>query len=304
MFCKKCGRQLKDGAQFCTYCGEKAVMPKSTVQIDAKEPEPEVERVEIPVQEVEETYDFDSVDESDTSRNLLPVIILGVVVIATILTVVGYVLLSGHSDEAGETMESSMDDESESKPEPLPDEPEEEDTETPEVQEEEAETEEELPTEEPEETSEEGVHTYELLVGDVTWTQAYEDCIARGGHLVRINSEEEYQAILQQISQEDKNSIKFWLGGMRDADSHEYHWVYEDGSHSDEILNGDDKYVSYWMSGEPSYEDEAIGSQEMYMNMFFMKKEDRWVWNDVPDDLIAAVNTYTGAVGYICEYEE
>lgn len=23
MFCKKCGKQLKDGAQFCQYCGER-----------------------------------------------------------------------------------------------------------------------------------------------------------------------------------------------------------------------------------------------------------------------------------------
>lgn len=40
------------------------------------------------------------------------------------------------------------------------------------------------------------------------------------------------------------------------------------------------------------------------MNMFHMRSEDRWVWNDAPDDLIAAVNTYSGTVGYICEYEE
>lgn len=160
-------------------------------------------------------------------------------------------------------------------------------------------------TEVEEEPNEEGIHTYELIVRDVTWTEAYEDCLSRGGHLVRINSYDEYQAILQQIHTEDKDNIKFWLGGTRgSADSYDYHWVYEDGSYGDEVLNRDDKYSSCWLSGEPSYEDEAVGTQELYMNMFYMKKEDRWVWNDVPDDLIAAVNTYAGTIGYICEYEE
>lgn len=300
MFCKKCGQKLKDGAQFCTNCGEKVVMPKSTVQTEPKEHE--VRHAEVPVPEVEETYDSESADESDTSVNLLPVIIIGIVIAVAVLAAVGYFLLSSHRDEPEETMEPLESEQAE--PETSPDEPEKEDIETSTAPEEEAEPEEEAPAEEPEEVIEEGIHTYELIVSDVTWTQAYEDCISRGGHLVRINSEEEYQAILQQISQEDKGNIKFWLGGTRDADSHEYHWAYEDGSYGDEVLNSDDKYASYWLSGEPSYEDEAVGSQEMYMNMFYMKKEDRWVWNDVPDDLIAAVNTYAGTVGYICEYEE
>ena len=303
MFCKKCGRQLKDGAQFCIYCGEKVVMPKSTVQTETKEPE--VRHAEMPVPEVEETYGSESADESDTSVNLLPVIIIGIVIVVAVLAVVGYFLWSSRSEESEETMDESVSqEESEPETEISSDESKAEDTEAPNTQEELSEPEEEAPAEEPEEVIEEGIHTYELIVSDVTWTQAYEDCIARGGHLVRINSEEEYQAILQQISQEDKNNIKFWLGGRRNADSHEYRWAYEDRTYGDEVLNGDDKYASYWLSGEPSYEDEAVGSQEMYMNMFYMKKEDRWVWNDVPDDLIAVVNTYAGTVGYICEYEE
>ncbi len=298
MFCKKCGQKLKDGAQFCTNCGEKVIVPKASVQTERSVQEleramiRESEHINVPEPEPEE----------DTSRNLLPLIIAGIVVILIAAAVLGYLILAGRSDDAEETMEESVCQE-EPEPEVISDEPETEDTESPEVQEEVPEPEEELPAEEPEEVSEEGVHTYELLVGDVTWTQAYEDCIARGGHLVRINSEEEYQAILQQIRQEDKNNIKFWLGGRREADSHEYRWAYEDGSHGDEVLNQDEKYASYWLSGEPSYEDTAVGSQEMHMNMFYIKKEDRWVWNDAPDDLLAVVNAYAGTVGYICEYE-
>ena len=286
MFCKKCGRPLKDGAQFCTNCGEKAMMLKASIQ--------EPERAGIPEPEMKE----------NTSGSLFPLIIAGILVAVIIASALGYFLLAGRSDEAEETMEAFADQETEPETEILPEEPDAEASEVPAVQEEESEPKSEIPDEEPEEVSEEGIHTYELIVSDVTWTQAYGDCISRGGHLVRINSEEEYQVILQQINQEDKNNIKFWLGGRRDADAHECHWAYEDGSSGDEVLNGDEKYASYWLSGEPSYEDEAVGSQEMYMNMFHMRSEDRWVWNDAPDDLIAAVNTYSGTVGYICEYEE
>lgn len=155
-----------------------------------------------------------------------------------------------------------------------------------------------------EKRDETSIHTYELIVEDVTWTQAYQNCLDKGGYLVRINSDEEYQAILQQIGDEDKKNIKFWLGGARSSEeSGDYRWVYEDGTYGDIILNEEDPYLSYWLSGEPSFFDEA-GDVEMYMNMFYVSKEGRWVWNDVADDLIAVVDFYVGTVGYICEYEE
>lgn len=154
-------------------------------------------------------------------------------------------------------------------------------------------------------TDESGIHTYELIVDDVTWTEAYLACLARGGHLVRINSEEEYQAIVQQIGEEEKGKIMFWLGGTRSAaDVYEYRWIYEDGTYGSEILNEDEPYSHYWLDGEPSFYDESILQDEMYMNMFYVSKEQRWVWNDVPDDLIAIAEFYSGMIGYICEYED
>lgn len=47
MFCKKCGKQLKDGAQFCQYCGERVTAPGAAAS--GKEPEsvqPEIKRQE------------------------------------------------------------------------------------------------------------------------------------------------------------------------------------------------------------------------------------------------------------------
>lgn len=162
---------------------------------------------------------------------------------------------------------------------------------------------EEVPAEvEPGSVVEVGVNTYELIVADMTWTEAYYDCLDRGGHLVRITSDEEYQAILQQIEAEDKKNILFWLGGARNDDSG-YYWIYEGGYFGSEVLNEDEKYASYWMENEPSFHDDAVGMDETRMNMFWRSSSGRWVWNDVPDDILSAAEFYAGKLGYICEYE-
>ena len=42
---------------------------------------------------------------------------------------------------------------------------------------------------------------------------------------------------------------------------------------------------------------------ERYMNMFYVKKENRYIWNDVANDIIKVVPGYEGKVGYIVEIE-
>lgn len=158
-------------------------------------------------------------------------------------------------------------------------------------------------TQEPEEDEEDtAIHRYELIVEDVTWLGAWQACRQRGGYLVHINSEEEYNAIMDQILREDKRKIIFWLGASRAGDSHDYHWVNEDGSYGKEIINNNPVYDDFWLEGEPSYESE--GEPELYLNMFYRSDEDRMVWNDAPGDLIAVVSSYEGMIGYICEYED
>ena len=154
-----------------------------------------------------------------------------------------------------------------------------------------------------------GVHTYELIVSDVTWTEAYEQCLRMGGHLVRINSDEEYNVILNQIYSEGKEKIKFWIGGYRDEND-DYRWVYNDSYEDrfplifgDVVINSDPMYKDYWLDGEPSLYDETTESDEDRMNMFYIKSLDRWVWNDVPDDVLSVASSYSGSMGYICEYE-
>lgn len=157
--------------------------------------------------------------------------------------------------------------------------------------------------EDTEENDETEIHEYELFVDDVSWSEAYQACLDRGGYLVRINTEEEYDEILDQIYGEEKENIKFWIGGARGKDR-KYHWVYgEDKEFGEDILNKDSQYMDYWLEGEPSFVDEATDTKENRMNMFYMKNLDEWVWNDVPDDILEAASFYAGTIGYICEYE-
>lgn len=144
-----------------------------------------------------------------------------------------------------------------------------------------------------------GINRYEIVIKDSTWTQAWQECIAKGGHLVHFDTLDEYDHVKGLISSRYSN-IKFWIGGARPAGSYEYHWINGDGTYQTAVINSPE-YTSLWMQGEPSFSDEGI--EEQYMNIFYYKKENRWVWNDVPNDIIAIVNTYAGKVGYICEYE-
>lgn len=149
-----------------------------------------------------------------------------------------------------------------------------------------------------------GIHEYELVVADISWSEAYAQCLQCGGHLVRINSDDEYVAILQQIRQEDKENIKFWIGGSRRDDEYNYYWIYgDDYSIGNVSINNNSSYENYWLEGEPTFFDETTEAIENRMNMFYMKSIDRWVFNDVPDDILSVASFYAGTVGYICEYE-
>lgn len=145
-------------------------------------------------------------------------------------------------------------------------------------------------------------YRYEFLVDDVTWYEAYKDCIARGGHLVTIESPEEFEILTGQLMEQEMERYLFWMGGMRLNDSWEYHWVDEAGNMGETLLNGEDAeaYREYWLEGEPSYQ--SGDSQERFVMMFYMSDQERWVWNDTSDDPLAEAPFYEGRIAYICEY--
>lgn len=301
MFCKNCGKQVKDDAVFCTNCGMKIVMPSEAQSTPS-------------MQVISNTQSFQNVQPpvSIQPPNYNPVNrkkfswIIPTALVACVLVIIGVFLfvIYWYQDADEETVfindfntlksESSEDNFSS-------------DTEHQYImfdyEEADEGNEEQKNLEDTEEMQENEVHTYELIVADVTWAEAYRLCIERGGYLVRINSDMEMQIILQQIGTEDKNNIKFWIGGARDDSSYTYRWIYENTDYEGEDLNNNKKYASYWLDGEPSYMDDSIGTTEMYMNMFYVKSQERWVWNDTVNNILEVLPEYSGTIGYICEYE-
>lgn len=146
-------------------------------------------------------------------------------------------------------------------------------------------------------------YRYEFLVGNVTWYEAYEDCIARGGHLVTVDSPEEFEILTEQLMEQDMERYIFWMGGMRLENSQDYHWVDEDGNLGEMILNGEGaaEFQSYWLEGEPSYQ--SGDTQERFMMLFYKQDQAGWVWNDATDEILSEAPFYEGRIAYICEFE-
>lgn len=151
---------------------------------------------------------------------------------------------------------------------------------------------------------ESGIHRYEYYFLDDTWERAFQECIDRGGHLVRFNTQEEYEYVLDQIDTEEFRHYQFYIGGRRDLGQEDYCWVDNANAFSGEKLNDPNVWCSgNWMKNEPSFEDDSLDLEEHVMNLFYYKGENRWVWNDVPNNLPDAIPENRGKIGYICEFE-
>ena len=145
-------------------------------------------------------------------------------------------------------------------------------------------------------------HSYRLVVSDCTWQQAFQYAKAAGGRLATFETEEEYQAMINQITQAGLSNIMFRIGGRRDPSQNQYFWVDSDNRLTGSILNASSSWAySAWMVGEPSFQDGSI--QESFMDMYYYQNEGRWVLNDVPDDIISVVPGYSGKLGYIIEFD-
>ena len=146
-------------------------------------------------------------------------------------------------------------------------------------------------------------HTYQLIISDCTWNQAFQIAKESGGHLACFETLDEYNQIIEQINKVAMSGIMFRIGGCRNAGSQEYHWIDADNYYFGETLNDTTSWTyPYWMQGEPSFMDGQ--TTEEYMDMYYYSKEGRWVLNDVPDDIISIVRGYSGKLGFIIEFED
>ena len=146
---------------------------------------------------------------------------------------------------------------------------------------------------EPVETKEMKAHSsrYELVKADTSWTEANEEAIAQGGHLITITTQEELETAERMA---DDAGLKYiWIGGytsVRDFDEVYGHWV-----------TGEDFEFQAWYEGEPSRND-LDGTPEMYLMLWKIGEE--WSWNDQRDNPAAELTYFDGNMGYIIEYED
>lgn len=135
---------------------------------------------------------------------------------------------------------------------------------------------------------------YEIVKADVTWQEANEACLAKGGHLITITSEEEEQ---QAAALAQSAGLKYvWIGGYTSIRGSEAygHWV-----------TGEPFEYAAWYPGEPSRSDQLDGETEQYLMLWYVQGQG-WSWNDQRNDVlhIDGLTYFTGNVGYICEYEQ
>ena len=156
-------------------------------------------------------------------------------------------------------------------------------------------------------------HHYELLEADMTWTEAEAACRERGGYLATITSWEEFEQIQEQIIQEEKTDIAFWIGAMhsREKGNYGFHCL-EPGMDLgyDMLLLFNALWDGFWWekppAGEPSYKgltEAGEKVEEGFVMMRYSSDDDRYYYWDMPDDILAARPSFTGKIGYIREYD-
>lgn len=135
---------------------------------------------------------------------------------------------------------------------------------------------------EPSETPRE--HGYELVIEDVSWTEAAEKCKEMGGHLVTINTQDEFDTVVKMA--EEAGVPRIWIGCHR-----------VDG---ELVWENDETGIEVWAKGEPSYVDINDQVAEDYIMLW---DNNGWGYNDNRNDPIADYpEWYSGTVGFICEY--
>ncbi len=145
-----------------------------------------------------------------------------------------------------------------------------------------------------------GPHGYRFVISDVTWDQAFEECLESGGHLVTFESDEEFWEVHEGLKIENLSGISLYVGGKRDDNGKEYFWVDADGNYFGDAINSDAN-MHYWLENEPSFSDGGV--DETRVDMIYRSKKETWYFNDIPNDILALSDSFRGKIGYICEYE-
>ena len=126
-------------------------------------------------------------------------------------------------------------------------------------------------------------HEYQFIAEDMTWEEAREDCMRRGGHLVTITSAEEQEFLKNTFMNVSGSSMLGWIGAYSDAyygGTPDY-WCW---------VTLEEWNYTNWGDGEPSFTDELE---------FFPHFRGDMTWNDASNE-----DPGKSQYGYICEYDD
>ena len=80
-------------------------------------------------------------------------------------------------------------------------------------------------------------------------------------------------------------------------------WADNDNKLFGEALNSGASWTAHttscWFAGEPSFYGDGV--EEHVLDL--LSNDGGWYMNDLPDDILSVVPSFSGKIGYICEYE-
>ena len=126
--------------------------------------------------------------------------------------------------------------------------------------------------------------TFTVYREDITWEQAKAKCEEMGGQLAVVDSEERFNELCTLAQQQGLTYV--WLGSYRGTDGE---WYNVDGTK----LN-----FTRWDAGEPSVMD-LDGTREDYLLLWYRANRNSWCFNDMRNDPVSVVASYSGKIGYI-----
>lgn len=131
--------------------------------------------------------------------------------------------------------------------------------------------------------------TYQVVLEDLTWTEASAKCSELGGHLATVKNDAQLEEIRKLA--EESGARYFWLGAYRSSDDE---WYY---------VTGERMTYAVWDTNEPSAYD-TDGTEENYLLMWHSITRDIWCFNDARNDPVSVLPaSYSGNIAFICQFD-
>lgn len=156
-------------------------------------------------------------------------------------------------------------------------------------------------------------HSYRFVLDNVSWNEALEQSIEKGGYLAVITCNEELEYVKHCIEKSELTDYSFYVAYRKDSVKVDGEfilgrWVYPDGRLERVDILYD--YSGYEDPSFPGYTDREFEKNEwelMYADFGLLKynKDNSGLYlYYAPEDIVSIAPKYDGKIGYIVEYDE